>query len=195
MFGSKLKDDEKPKIKLKVTRPSSTYTEGETVEGKILITGIRRKINSLSIKALGTFAPSMTPKVTEVVPQLTKLHKMTLFEYENNLVNDYVVSGSVKKSFKFKLESNHGKPMFETYYGYMFATKYVVYANCKVDDSQEGQAKVEIQLRSYVNWSNTGGSAFSEATYSSGVRKSCRFTWFQSSNKARLNEHQYRQRH
>lgn len=150
MFGSKLKDDEKPKIKLKVTRPSSTYCEGEFVEGKILITGIRRKINSLSIQSMGTFAPSNNQKVTEVVPQITKLQKMHLFDFEKSLVTDYVVSGSVKKSFKFKLEGNPGKPMFETYYGYMFATKYVVYANCKVDDNQEGQAKVEIQIRSYV---------------------------------------------
>lgn len=151
MFGTKLKDDEKPKIKLKVTRPSSTYCEGETVEGKILITGIRRKINSLSIQALGTFAPSITPKVVDAVPQLSKLHKMHLFDYDDSLVNNYAVSGSIKKSFKFKLESTSGKPMFETYYGFMFATKYVIYAKCKVDDNQEGQAKVEIQLRSYVS--------------------------------------------
>lgn len=150
MFGSRAKDDEKPKIKLKVTRPSSTYSEGETVEGKILITGIKRKINSLSIQAMGTFAPSNSQKATEVVPQLAKMHKLHLFDYETSLVNDYVVSGSVRKSFKFKLESTPGKLMFETYYGFLFATKYMIYAKCKVDDVQEGQAKVEIQLRSYV---------------------------------------------
>lgn len=150
MFSSKAKSEDKPKIKLKVSRPSGTYCEGETVEGKILITGIRRKLNSLSIVASGAFSPSNSQKMVEAVPQLSKMQKMNLFDFDKTLVTDYTVSGSIKKSFKFELKSTTGKSLFETYYGYLFATKYVVMAKCKVDDSQEGQAKVEIQLRCYV---------------------------------------------
>lgn len=166
MFGSKVKNDEKPKIKLKVTRPSSTYCEGEWVEGKILITGIRRKINSLSIETLGCFAASSSEKVLEAVPQLTKLHKHHLFDYESQLVSDYTVSGSVKKSFKFQLIGKPEKPLLETYYGYLYATKYTVFAKCKVDDSQEGMAKVEIQLRSYVLCANLDRCSYAETAFS-----------------------------
>ena len=151
MFGSKSNAEDKPKIKLKVSRPSGTYCEGETVEGKILITGIRRKLNSLSIQASGAFAPSNSQKMVEGTPQLAKMAKINLFDFEKNLVSDYTVSGSIKKSFKFELKSTSGKSLFETYYGYMFATKYLVLAKCRVDDAQEGQAKVEIQLRCYVS--------------------------------------------
>ena len=150
MFRSKSKAEDKPKIKLKLSRPSGTYCEGETVEGKILVTGIRRKLNSLSITASGAFAPSNSAKMVEAVPQLAKFQKISLFDFDKTLVTDYTVSGSIKKSFKFELKSTTGKSLFETYYGYMFATKFMVLAKCKVDDNQEGQAKVEIQLRCYV---------------------------------------------
>jgi hypothetical protein len=156
MFSSKKKSDDKPKIKLKVSRPSGTYCEGETIEGKILVTGIRRKLNSLSIHASGACAPSSSQKMVEAVPQLAKIQRINLFEFEKTLVTDYTVSGSIKKSFKFELKSTFGKSLFETYYGYMFATKYLVLAKCRVDDAQEGQAKVEIQLRCYVETLNAG---------------------------------------
>lgn len=169
MFPSKTKNEEKPKIKLKVTRPSSTYCDGDWVEGKILITGIKRKINSLSIETIGCHAPSSSEKVLEAVPQLTKLSKFRIFEYENQLVKDYLICGSVKKSFKFQLTSNKGKPLLETYYGYLYATKYTIFAKCKVDDTQEGQAKVEIQLRSYVDLLNIVRGSFAQAAFSNGV--------------------------
>lgn len=67
-------------------------------------------------------------------------------------------SGAVKRDFEFKLERSDQKDFPETYYGYIFAIKVktnikkksVVHALVTVDDSQEGAAKIEIQIRNYV---------------------------------------------
>lgn len=117
------KDSDKPRIKLKVNRASSTYRQGEEIEGKILIAGIKKKLNLLSINVVGAFTPSTSKKATEAVPALSKIGKFTIFEYDQVLVNDYVVSGSIKKSFKFTLDRKSDKGFHETYYGYLFAVK------------------------------------------------------------------------
>ena len=51
----------------------------------------------------------------------------------------------------------------------VFATKYQVLAKCKVDDSQEGQAKIEIQIRCYVASSETDKCSIGENAYYNGL--------------------------
>ena len=52
--------------------------------------------------------------MTETIPQLAKLQKINLFDFDKNLVSDYTVAGSIKKSFKFELKGAGGKSLFET---------------------------------------------------------------------------------
>lgn len=122
MFSRK---EEKPsEIKLKFTRPSATYSPSEFVEGKILVTGIKRKINSLGVQALGVYQPNTSnKKVVEENPFLGKFGKVNVFEFEKNLVSDYVVTGTIKKSFKFKMKEDKTKNFPESYYGHLYAVK------------------------------------------------------------------------
>lgn len=123
MFGKKKNDEEKPKIKLKVSRPSGTYCQGEYVEGKILVTGIKKKLNYLSIQATGNYVPSTSTKSVESCPELKKMGKSTIFEFEKTLMTDYTISGSIKRNFKFLLDRKGDKGFSETYYGFLFAIK------------------------------------------------------------------------
>ncbi len=126
MFNKK-KEEEKACVKLKVDRASGTYSQGEWVEGKILVTGIKRKINYLSIQALGAYVPSHSSKSLEACPILGKIGKSNIYEFEKSLISEYVVSGSVKKSFKFFLErKGDNKTFYETYYGFLFAIKVIL---------------------------------------------------------------------
>jgi hypothetical protein len=151
----KTREDDKPRIKLKVNRPSGTYRQGELVEGKILVAGIKKKLNVLSVNVIGAYVPSSSKKAVEAVPGLVKISKSPIFEFEKILVNEYVVSGSIKKTFSFTLDRKGDRPFFETYYGFMFAVKvaapqqYVVHANVRLDENIQGTAKVEIQVRNY----------------------------------------------
>lgn len=133
------KTDNSLKVKIKVSRSSATYSQGEYVEGKILVVGIKRKLNSLGIKAVGAYIPSSNPKAVEACPQLGKMSKTNIFEYENTLLKDYVVSGSIKKSFKFLLDRNADKSFPETYYGFLYAVKVLsVYLVCDLCQSKTG---------------------------------------------------------
>lgn len=121
----KTREDDKPRIKLKVNRPSGTYRQGEIVEGKILVAGIKKKLNVLSVNVIGAYVPSSSKKAIEAVPGLAKISKSPIFEFEKILVNEYVVSGSIKKTFSFELDRKGDRPFFETYYGFLFAVKVV----------------------------------------------------------------------
>ena len=75
---------------------------------------------------------------------------------------DFPKSGAIKRDFEFKLKRAEDKDFHESYYGFLFAIKVkekrvniqtYVYAIVNVDDNQEGTAKIEIQVRNYVNQS------------------------------------------
>lgn|SRR3990167_1070264 len=117
------KSDSSLKVKIKVSRSSATYSQGEHVEGKILVVGIKKKLNSLVLRAIGAYIPSSNPKAVEACPQLAKMGKTNVFEYDTTLLKDYVVAGSIKKSFKFLLDRNADKSFPETYYGFLYAVK------------------------------------------------------------------------
>ena len=92
--------------------------------GKILITGIKRKINFLTIQAVGAYIPSHAPKAVEACPILGKIAKSNIFEFEQSLVSNYAVTGSIRKNFKFTLDrKGDNKSFYETYYGFLFAIK------------------------------------------------------------------------
>lgn len=123
-MSSKKKEEQKACVKLKVNRASGTYSQGEEVEGKILVTGIKRKLNFLTLQVTGAYVPSHAPKALEACPILGKIGKSVIFEYNLSLVTDLVVSGSIKKSFKFTLDrAGDNKSFYETYYGFLFAIK------------------------------------------------------------------------
>jgi hypothetical protein len=127
----------------------------DIVEGKILITGVKKKIDRLELKALGMYLPSTSKKSVDVVPQLTRLNRENFFEHTEEVISNLNTNGAIKRDFSFKLKPSKGnsklKVLPETYYGFMYAIKYVIYANVTVDSTHEGTAKIEIQLRNYVS--------------------------------------------
>ena len=121
------------------------------MEGKILITGVKKKVNNLELKALGIYLPSTSKKTLDIVPSVGKLQRTNFFDYTENILSNYSTSGAIKRDFSFKLDPQNGNKNFpETYYGFMFAIKFVIYANVTVDNTHEGTAKIEIQMRNFV---------------------------------------------
>lgn len=115
-----------------------------------MITGVKKKIDKLEIKALGMYLPSTSKKSVDAVPQLTRLGRENFFEHTEEVITNMNTEGAIKRDFSFKLKPTKGKILPETYYGFMYAIKYVIYANVTVDSTHEGTAKIEIQLRNYV---------------------------------------------
>jgi hypothetical protein len=66
------------------------------------------------------------------------------------MITNLNTNEAIKRDFSFKLSPKKGKVLPETYYGFMYAVKYVIYANVTVDSTHEGTAKIEIQYRNYV---------------------------------------------
>ena len=112
---------------------------------------MKKKIDKLELKALGIFLPSTGKKAVDTVPQLARLSRENFFEHTENMITDLATTDAIKRDFSFKLSPKKGKVLPETYYGFMYAVKYVIYANVTVDSTHEGTAKIEIQYRNYVS--------------------------------------------
>lgn len=97
------------------------------------------------------YLPSTSKKSLDAVPELSRLGRENFFEHKENLLTNKSIANKIKRKFSFKLKPQKGKIFPETYYGFMYAIKYVIYANVTVDGSHEGTAKIEIQLRNYVS--------------------------------------------
>lgn len=87
----------------------------------------------------------------ETVPQLARLQRENFFEHTEDMITNLNTNEAIKRDFSFKLSPKKGKVLPETYYGFMYAVKYVIYANVTVDSTHEGTAKIEIQYRNYVS--------------------------------------------
>lgn len=116
-----------------------------------MITGVKKKVNNLELKAVGIYLPSTSKKAVDVVPSLSKLGRSNFFEHKEIILQNHSTSGSIKRDFSFELNPQNSKTFPETYYGFMYAIKYVIYANVTVDNTHEGTAKIEIQMRNYVS--------------------------------------------
>lgn len=88
----------------------------------------------------------------DVVPSLSKLGRTNFFEHTEIILQNHSTSGSIKREFSFVLDPQDQNVFPETYYGFLYAIKYVIYANVTVDNTHEGTAKIEIQMRNYVNF-------------------------------------------
>ena len=98
------------------------------------------------------YLPSTSKKSTEAVPALLKLTRSNFFEHNETILSNYSTSGAIKRDFTFQLDPKDEDEEFpETYYGFLFAIKYVIYADVTVDNTHEGRAKIEIQLRNFVS--------------------------------------------
>lgn len=86
----------------------------------------------------------------DTVPQLARLQRENFFEHTEDMITNLSTNEAIKRDFSFKLSPKKGKVLPETYYGFMYAIKYVIYANVTVDSTHEGTAKIEIQYRNYV---------------------------------------------
>jgi len=115
-----------------------------------MITGIKKKINVLELRAVGMYIPNHSERAKKTIPQLGKMERTYFFDHKETILTNYKIQGAVKRDFSFTLERKDKKDFPETYYGSGYATKYVIYANITVDDSHEGQAKIEYQIRNYV---------------------------------------------
>lgn len=111
---------------------------------------MKKKVNNLELKALGIYLPSTSKKALDVVPSLSKLSRTNFFDHTEVILQNHSTSGSIKRDFSFELDPQEHNCLPETYYGFMYAIKYVIYANVTVDNTHEGTAKIEIQLRNYV---------------------------------------------
>lgn len=98
------------------------------------------------------YLPSTSKKTIDAVPQLTRLQRENFFDHTEEIISNLNTNGAIKRDFSFKLQPQKGKVFPETYYGFMYAIKYVIYANVTVDSTHEGTAKIEIQLRNYVRF-------------------------------------------
>ena len=109
-----------------------------------MITGVKKKIDKLELKALGMYLPSTSKKSIDSVPQLARLGRENFFDHTEDIITNLTTNGAVKRDFSFKLDPSKGKILPETYYGFVYAIKYVLYANVTVDSTHEGTAKIEI---------------------------------------------------
>lgn len=115
-----------------------------------MVTGIKKKITSLEIRAVGMYILNRSKCAVERVAHLAKMERKYFFEHKETLLSNHKVKGTIKREFSFDLDRKNDLDFPETYYGLGFATKYVIYATIVVDDSHEGQTKVELQMRNIV---------------------------------------------